>query len=66
MKNVDPLLLILTVFVGLGLLTVLGRFAATGELSEGLLTVMATMLGTLVTAITTSRKKKDEEDEDDS
>lgn len=66
MKDTDPLLLILTVFVGLGLLVVLGRFAATGELSEGLLTVMATMLGTLVTAITTSRKKKDREGEDDS
>lgn len=59
MKNVDPLLLVLTICVGLGLLLVLGRFAVTGELSEGLLGVMATILGSLITALSTKKKDKD-------
>lgn len=58
MKQPDPLLL-LTYVVGLGLLLVLGRFAATGELSEGLLGVMATILGSLITAL--RERKKDKE-----
>ncbi|EYB66924.1 hypothetical protein DEIPH_ctg063orf0003 [Deinococcus phoenicis] len=60
MKNADPLT-ILTVIVGLGLLLVLGRFAVTGELSEGLLGVMATIIGGLVTALSNRKKDKDKD-----
>lgn len=58
MKNIDPLM-ILTVLVGLGLLMVLGRFAVTGDLPTELLTVMGTMIGGLVTALSTRKKDKD-------
>lgn len=62
MKQPDPLFL-LTVFVGIGLLIVLGRFAVTGELSEGLLGVMSTIIGGLITALTTRKKEKEGKDE---
>ena len=58
MKNIDPLM-ILTVLVGLGLLLVLGRFAVTGDLPTELLTVMGTMIGGLVTALSTRKKDRD-------
>lgn len=58
MKNIDPLM-ILTVLVGLGLLMVLGRFVVTGDLPTELLTVMGTMIGGLVTALSTRKKDKD-------
>lgn len=57
MKNLDPLLL-LTAVVGAGLLMLLGRFVVTGELNEGLLSVMATMIGGLITALSTRKKDK--------
>lgn len=65
MKQPDPLLL-MTYAVGLGLLLVLGRFAVTGELSESLLSVLATIIGGLVTALTTRKDKgKDKEGQDE-
>lgn len=62
MKQPDPLLL-LTYAVGLGLLLVLGRFAFTGELSVELLSVLGTMIGALITGLST--RKKDKEGPDD-
>lgn len=62
MKSPDPLLL-LTYAVGLGLLLVLGRFAVTGDLNEGLLGIMSTIIGGLITALTT-RKKEETKTED--
>lgn len=61
MKQLDPLLL-LTIAVALGLLLILGRFAATGQLSEGLFSVMATILGSLITALSTRKKEKDDKE----
>lgn len=55
MKLNDPLF-VLTLIVGAGLLLVLGRFVVTGELSEGLLSVMATIIGGLITALSTRKK----------
>lgn len=57
MKLNDPLF-VLALVVGAGLLLMLGRFAVTGELSEALLSVMATIIGGLITALST-RKKDD-------
>lgn len=65
MKNVDPLLLILTTVVGLSVLGIMGRVLVTGELGEGLdklLVPGATMFGALVTAIVTARKKDGDDD----
>lgn len=62
MKDVDPLLLIPTAVVSLGLLLVLIRFAVTGEASTELLTILSTMMGGLVTAIATRKKKGDDDD----
>lgn len=56
----DPLLM-LTYAVGVGLLLVLGRFAVTGELNEGLLGVMSTIIGGLVAALGTRKKELEEE-----
>ncbi len=53
----DPLLL-MTYAVGVGLLLVLGRFAVTGDLNEGLLGIMSTIIGGLITALST-RKRED-------
>lgn len=64
MKDVDPLLLIPTAVVSLGLLVVLGRFAVTGEASTELLTILSTMMGGLVTAIATRKKKGGDDDGD--
>lgn len=60
MKNVDPLLLILTVVVGLSVAGIMLRVLITGELGEGLEKLLvpgATMFGALLTAIATARKK---------
>lgn len=65
MKLNDPLF-VLALIVGAGLLLMLGRFAVTGELSEALLSVMATIIGGLITALSTRKKDKDGGGPDDS
>lgn len=63
MKQPDPLFL-LTCIVGLCLVAVLGRYVVTGEISEALLGVLSTIIGGLITALTT-RKKTEKEGKDD-
>lgn len=64
MKSPEPLLL-LTYAVGLGLLLILGRFAVTGDLNEGLLGIMSTIIGGLITALSTRKKEDDKGKKDD-
>lgn len=63
MKSPEPLL-VLTWAVSLGLVLILGRAAITGELNEGLLGIMSTIIGGLATALAT-RKKEDSKDKED-
>ena len=57
----DPLLL-LTWIVGAGLLMVLGRYMVTGQLDEKILAALGTVLGALITALTTRGKKDGDND----
>lgn len=59
----DPLV-ILTWIVGAGLLLVLGRYAATGQLDDKILAGMGTILGGLITALATRGSKKDGDNND--
>lgn len=55
----DPLFII-TVAVGLCLLAVFGRYAVTGTFDKDIAGVLATVLGGLITALST--RKKDDND----
>ena len=55
MKTTDPLI-ILTYAVSAGFLLLLARAAITGELNESVLSVMATIIGGLVAALSTRKK----------
>ncbi len=58
MKQPDPILL-LALAVGAAILLLVGRSALTGEpLAEAPLAVLGTMLGSLVTALSTRKKDK--------
>ncbi|GGS09837.1 hypothetical protein [Deinococcus sedimenti] len=57
----DPLV-VLTWIVGAMLLLVFGRYAATGQLDEKVLTGMGTILGGLITALATRKKDGDDHD----
>lgn len=56
----DPLV-ILTWLVGAGLLLVLGRYAATGQLDDKILTGLGTILGGLIAALSTRKKDGDKD-----
>jgi len=66
MKTPDPLLVI-TVAVSAALLLVIGRYAVTGDLNKDLLSILATVFGGLITALSTRGKGggKDKEGTDD-
>lgn len=60
----DPLLII-TAAVSLCLLVVFGRYAVTGTFDKEVAGVLATVLGGLITALSTRRQQKDDDPEPD-
>jgi hypothetical protein len=65
MKNIEPLSVI-TAVVSAALLLVIGRYAVTGDLNKDLLSILATVFGGLITALSTRGKGgNDKEDQPD-
>lgn len=56
----DPLA-ILTWIIGAAVLMVIGRYTVTGQLDEKILAALGTVLGALITAISTRKKDGDKD-----
>ncbi|GGI87353.1 hypothetical protein [Deinococcus wulumuqiensis] len=49
---------VLTVIVGLAFLALMARYVLTGDLNKELLTVLSSLLGALITALSTRKKER--------